>query len=580
MEIAPSEGRMMRIPGNEGELVSKQRMTIAPLPQPCAAMDGRSGVQTMTPRRRGSSSRMASESSLDLDPRHELEQLRRERDLYLRLLELGARIEIKSFLTDSLALVVELTGARNGYLELRDPNDGDEHALWYLSHGFSASETADVRSRISSGILAEVLATGQTVDIPSALLDPRFRDRSSVRAMQIETVLCIPIGQDPPLGALYLQGHSRPGPFAEEQRRCAEIFCHHLARLADSLIVRLRAEGAPDPTEPLRKSLRLDGVIGRSPALAALLREVAVVSPLDVSILLTGESGTGKSQIARIVHDNGRRSDHPFVEVNCAALPETLIESELFGAVAGAHSTAMRAISGKVAAAEHGTLFLDEISELTLASQAKLLQVLQSKQYFPLGASGPKTADVRVIAATNSDLEAAVREGRFREDLFYRLQVLPVRVPGLRERREDIPELARHFCEASAARHHLPALDLSLSALHALTNAEWPGHVRQLAHTVEAALIRAVGHGATAIEREHVFPGRVFAQEEAVETSETFQEQTRRFQARLLGETLDETGWNISETSRRLDLARSHVYTLIRAFGLERRGSETSTPHR
>jgi Nif-specific regulatory protein len=321
---------------------------------------------------------MASESSLDLDPRHELEQLRRERDLYLRLLELGARIEIKSFLTDSLALVVELTGARNGYLELRDPNDGDEHALWYLSHGFSASETADVRSRISSGILAEVLATGQTVDIPSALLDPRFQGPQQRESDADRDRLVHSDRQDPPLGALYLQGHSRPGPFAEEQRRCAEIFCHHLARLADSLIVRLRAEGAPDPTEPLRKSLRLDGVIGRSPALAALLREVAVVSPLDVSILLTGESGTGKSQIARIVHDNGRRSDHPFVEVNCAALPETLIESELFGAVAGAHSTAMRAISGKVAAAEHGTLFLDEISELTLASQAKLLQVLQS----------------------------------------------------------------------------------------------------------------------------------------------------------------------------------------------------------
>src|SRR4029453_11905841 len=220
----------------------------------------------------------------------------------------------------------------------------------------------------------------------------------------------------------------------------------------------------------------------------------------------TGESGTGKSQIARIVHENGRRADHPFVEVNCAALPETLIESELFGAVAGAHSTATRSIPGKVAAAEHGTLFLDEVSDLTLASQAKLLQLLQSKQYFPLGASGPRTADVRVIAATNIDLDAAVKGGRFREDLFYRLQVLPVRVPGLRERREDIPELARHFCEAAAGPHRLPALALSSRAVHALANAEWPGHVRQLAHNVEAALIRATGRSATAIEREHVSP--------------------------------------------------------------------------
>ncbi len=506
---------------------------------------------------------------VDLDPRKELEHLRRERDLYLRLLELGALREIQSFLGEALALVVELTGAQNGYLELRDPRD--ETGSWYLSHGFSASETEDVRTRISRGILAEVLATGQTIDTPSALLDPRFSERQSVRAMRIEAVLCVAIGQDPPLGALYLQGHAQPGPFAETERRRAEIFCHHLARLADSLIVRLRTESAPDPTQSLRQSLRLDGVIGSSAALAALLREVAVVSPLDVSILLTGESGTGKSQIARVVHENGRRADHPFVEVNCAALPETLIESELFGAVAGAHSTATRSIPGKVAAAEHGTLFLDEVSDLTLASQAKLLQLLQSKQYFPLGASGPRTADVRVIAATNTDLETAVKDGRFREDLFYRLQVLPVRVPGLRERRDDIPDLARHFCEAAAARHRLPALELSRSALHALVNAEWPGHVRQLAHTVEAALIRATGHGATAIERAHVFPERASAPEEAaVESAVTFQEQTRRFQSQLLRETLDETDWNIAEAARRLDLARSHVYTLIRAFGLER----------
>jgi Nif-specific regulatory protein len=512
---------------------------------------------------------MTTECPVNPDPQQELDQIRRERDLYLRLLELGALTKIESFLGESLKLVVELTGAQNGYLELRDPRETDENDGWYLSHGFSSSETEDVRSRISRGIVAEVLATGKTIDTPSAILDPRFSDRGSVRAMRIEAVLCIPIGQDPPLGALYLQGHSQPGPFAEVERQRAEIFCYHLARLADSLILRRKFEGSPDPTEALRRTLRLDGIIGRSAALAALLREVAVVSPLDVSILLLGESGTGKSQIARAVHENGPRAAHPFIEVNCAALPETLIESELFGAVAGAHSTAMRSIPGKVAAAERGTLLLDEVSELTPASQGKLLQLLQSKQYFPLGAAEPRTADVRVIAATNTDLEAAVKRGRFREDLFYRLQVLPVRVPGLAERRDDIPELARHFCEAAAARHRLPVLELSRAALYALVNAEWPGHVRQLAHTVEAALIRAASHGASGIGREHVFPGRASAEGGPVE-SITFQEETRRFQARLLRETLEHTGWNIAETARRLDLARSHVYTLIRAFGLER----------
>jgi Nif-specific regulatory protein len=509
---------------------------------------------------------MSAEFPVDLDARQELDQIRRERDLYLRLLDLGALTEIESFLGESLKLVVELTGAQNGYLELRDPRDADENDGWYLSHGFSAPETDDVRSLISRGIVAEVLATGQTIDTPSAQLDPRFSERGSVQAMRIDAVLCIPIGQNPPLGALYLQGHENPGPFAEAERRRAEIFCHHLARLADSLILRLKVEGTPDPTEVLRQTLRLDGVVGRSPALAALLREVAVVSPLDVSILLTGESGTGKSQIARVVHENGLRASHPFIEVNCAALPETLIESELFGAVAGAHSTATRSIQGKVAAAERGTLFLDEVSELTPASQAKLLQLLQSKQYFPLGASEARTADVRVIAATNTDLEAAAKRGRFREDLFYRLQVLPVRVPGLAERRDDIPELARYFCATAAARHRLPALEISRSAVQALASAEWPGHIRQLANAVEAALIRAAGNRASIIEREHVFPDR--APSEEVMESLTYQEQTRRFQTQLLRDTLEDKGWNISETARCLDLARSHIYTLIDAFGL------------
>ena len=286
--------------------------------------------------------------------------------------------------------------------------------------------------------------------------------------MRIEAVLCLPIGQDPPLGVLYLQGKQKPGPFAEAERRRAEIFCDHLARLADSLITRLSVTGDPDPTNAVRRSLRVDGIVGRSPALAALLGEVAVVCPLDVSILLTGESGTGKSQIARVIHENGRRARHPFVEVNCAALPETLIESELFGAVAGGSLDGDAEHPGQGGAAEHGTLFLDEMGELAPASQAKLLQLLQSKQYFPLGASGPRTADVRVIAATNTDLEAAVKQGRFREDLFYRLQVLPVRVPGLARTPRRHPRAgAPLLCERRGAPPAPRARALALGAARA-----------------------------------------------------------------------------------------------------------------
>src|SRR5262249_34542113 len=273
--------------------------------------------------------------------------------------------------------------------------------------------------------------------------------------------------------------------------------------LVDRLLAHDRGRRATDPTRPLRENLRLPGVIGRSPALATVLKQVALVAPLDINVLLTGESGTGKSQLARIIHDNGPRAGHSFVEVNCGALPETLMESELFGALPGAHSTAAHRIEGKVAAAEHGTLFLDEIADMTPSAQAKLLQLLQSKQYYPLGSSKPLRADVRVLAATNTDLERAVAEHRFREDLFYRLQVLPVRVPSLAERREDIRELAIFFCTAACERHGLPHTALSRNALRAAESTPWPGNIRQLSHFVEAAVIRAAAEGVHQVERSH-----------------------------------------------------------------------------
>jgi Nif-specific regulatory protein len=249
-----------------------------------------------------------------------------------------------------------------------------------------------------------------------------------------------------------------------------------------------------------------------------------------------------------------------------------LIESELFGALPGAHSTATPRIDGKVAAAEGGTLFLDEIGELTPSAQAKLLQLLQSHEYYPLGATKPVLADVRLIAATNTDLRQAVLDRRFREDLLYRIQVLPIRMPTLAERREDVATLASFFCGRACERYRLPRLELSPNAIRAAESTEWPGNVRELAHAVEAAVIRAAGEHAAQVERAHLFPngnGPTSAAAGHVDGL-TFQAATRAFQADLLRQALEDNTWNVVETAKRLDLARSHVYNLIRAFGLER----------
>lgn len=483
-------------------------------------------------------------------------------------MELGLHTSIEPFLREALALIVGITSAQHGYLELYD--EQGETPRWWVSHALSDEEIGNVRGHISRGIIAEALASGQTIVTPSALLDPRFSERSSVQLGQIEAVMCTPIGEDGARGVLYLQGRSSPGLFPESDERMARVFARHVAPHARRLVAAQRE--ADDPIRELRRSLSLSGIVGHSPALAALLRQVALVAPLDVTVLLTGESGTGKSLLARVIHDNGPRAHRPFVEVNCGALPDTLIESELFGALQGAHSTASRRIEGKVTAAEGGTLLLDEIALLSASAQAKLLQLLQSKQYFPLGSSTAVRANVRVIAATNVDLQRAVAERAFREDLYYRLHVLPVRVPSLAERRDDLPELAAHLCAAACERDGLPRLELSRNALRAIEATPWPGNVRQLANVIEAAAIRATADGAGQIERAHLFPQEVSAPDRsnAEDAALTFQEATRRFQRTLLTSTLEDTGWNIVESARRLDLARSHIYNLIRAFGLER----------
>jgi Nif-specific regulatory protein len=513
-----------------------------------------------------------------MSERDDVAQLEWERDLYARLLSLGQRDDVDCFIEEALGLVTRIVGAHQAYLELGDGEDGRR---WWKAHGFGEEDLDDVRRTISTGIVSLALESGETIVTRSASRDQRFEQRRSVREANIDAVLCAPIGHEPPLGVLYLQRRLEPEPFSEEDRQKVELCARHFAPYADRLVTRTIASTHVDATLPLRERLRLNGVIGRSAALAGVLREVLLVAPLAVDVLLTGESGTGKSQIARVIHDNSARSGRPLVELNCAAIPESLIESELFGSVQGAHSTASRRMDGKLTAAQGGTLFLDEVGELTPSAQAKLLQLLQSRIYYPLGATRPIQADVRIIAATNAALDAAVKDGRFREDLYYRLSVLPIRLPTLAERRDDIPELAEHFCNVACTRHRLTALTLSRQLLEALAVAEWPGNIRQLAHAIEAATIRAAGAGSRQLETGDVFPTAPTIPSASHDAAHgdtiavaadglTFQEATRRFQAKLLQRRLEDNDWNVGETARRLELARSHVYALIRGFDIER----------
>ncbi|NBD13863.1 sigma-54-dependent Fis family transcriptional regulator [Corallococcus silvisoli] len=485
-----------------------------------------------------------------------------ERDLYLQVLRILSAPEPSSPLREVLASLVALTQAQRAYVELYgDATAGDRR--WSLSHACSLDEEEQIRFVTSRGIVVAAIASGTTLHTPFALLDERFSTARSVKEQRLEAVLCVPLSGGGP-GVLYLEGRRGAGPFASDVIRVVE----NVAQALGTAVRRLDLErwrAAEDPTQPFRRTLALGGIAGRSQALAQVFEQVALVAPLDVSVLVTGASGTGKTQLAQAIHENSKRRAGPFMEINCAAIPEGLIESELFGALPGAFPGARRTV-GKVEAAEGGTLFLDEIAEIPLAAQGKLLQLLQSKQYYALASPRLVKANVRIIAATNADLEQMILEKRFREDLFYRLNVFTLRMPSLMDRREDLGPLVEQLIARLAEEHGLKALRATPGFHGVCEAAEWPGNVRQLRHRLEAALIRACAEGAPCLEPHHLTDRTRNPQDRAA----SFHEATRVFQRDLLRRELDAAEWNVSEVARRLDLTRSHVYNLIKAFGLMR----------
>jgi Nif-specific regulatory protein len=487
-----------------------------------------------------------------------------ERAFYRRLLELASEAEVAPLLDHALALIVEFTGARIGYLELH--HDDVRGPGFWRAHGCSPEDVMSIRALVSRGIIQAALAAGETIETQSAKDDPRFAARRSVQLHEIDAVLCAPIGR-PPLGVVYLQGRSDAGSFSPTHRDWAELFAAQVALIAERLKTGSFDADRVDHTVEIRKRFRCAALIGRSRALARVLTEAAGMAPLDIGVLLTGPTGTGKSALARAIHDNSRRAGKPFVAINCGAIPSGLVESELFGAERGSHSTATQRTPGKVAAARTGTLFLDEVGDLPYEGQTKLLQLLQDFEYYPLGSSQPVSADVRVIAATNVDLRDRVRKNAFRSDLFYRLNVVTIEMPGLSDRREDIAALVAHLTREACARHGLPPLEVSPAAVRAAEDETWLGQIRELAHAVESGAVRATREGTATLRPHHLFPAR---EPDASDDALDYREATRRFQRRYLLDVLTECDWSIPETMRRLGLARSQIYNLIALFGLKR----------
>ncbi len=313
-------------------------------------------------------------------------------------------------------------------------------------------------------------------------------------------------------------------------------------------------------------------IVGSSPAIRQLIERIEKVAPTGSRILITGENGTGKELVARAIHRLSPRAAGPLVEVNCAAIPSELIESELFGHVKGSFTGAFADRTGRFEQADGGTLFLDEIGDMSAAAQAKVLRALQEGIVTPIGGAKQIKVDVRVLAATNKHLEDEIASGRFREDLLYRLNVVPIEVPPLRARREDIPQLVTHFVGLLAEQPGLGSKTFSAGAIDRLRRHPWPGNVRELRNTVERLLILASGNEITEHDVARLL-GPVTGESNGADTlfeSQTYEAFKENAERAFLLAKLAEFDWNVSETARRLDMPRSNLYKKIERLRLTR----------
>jgi transcriptional regulator with GAF, ATPase, and Fis domain len=419
--------------------------------------------------------------------------------------------------------------------------------------------------KVSRTVARQVLEEGIAIlgtDVPS---HDDLREVESLAASEVRSLLCVPLTvYQRVIGCIYLDsntvGHQLHEKHLQLVTAIAEIsaFAFENAR---------RLQWLEQENERLTAEISQDwSLVGESPCMKEILQFVKQAAPTDATVLIEGESGTGKELVARELYRNSPRAGKPFVAINCAAIPEHLLESELFGHERGAFTGAVRQQKGKFEIADGGVVFLDEIGELDLALQVRLLRVLQEREFERVGGTRSIRVDIRLIAATNCNLEQAVREGTFRRDLYYRLAVLKVTMPALRDRREDIPMLARHFVQKYAKRCNVKARPISPEALDRLVNYDWPGNVRELENAIERALV--LGDSDTVLPED--LPESLLERAPSPEMTEgKYHFATKEFKKRLILDAMEQAHGNYAEAAEILDVHPNYLHRLIRNLGLK-----------
>ena len=383
---------------------------------------------------------------------------------------------------------------------------------------------------------------------------------------------------DPSVLVIMISGHGTIDTAVEATRKGAYDFLEKpldTDRLLVTLRRALQLRGLTQSMADLRSQVESRyEIVGTSYPVRQVLERVERVAPTDARVLVTGENGTGKELVARAIHRLSSREARPFIEVNCAAIPSELIESALFGHVKGSFTGAVANRAGKFEQADGGTLFLDEIGDMSKDAQAKVLRALEQGVITRVGGSKAVQVDVRVIAATNKELERQIDEGDFREDLYYRLNVVPIHMPPLRERRDDIPMLIQHFTDIMTQREGMSPRSFETAAIDRLRALSWPGNVRELRNTVERLLILSAGGSVRSEDVELLAAGRSAVRGVGGEllSTDNFSDFKEGAERAYILQKLRENDWNVAETARRIDMPRSNLYKKIERYGLVREG--------
>jgi len=498
------------------------------------------------------------------------------RDNHARLLALYDMLRILNSSTDPdtllesiLDLALGALRAERGMILLRQPHDRDENAFAvHLARNLDADTMEDVQS-YSRRIVAAA-ARGQSLLALDAGTDERFQDYKSVSLYGIRSLICVPLrSRERIIGTVYLDSRRHGMLFTQDDLRFLEAFADQAALALGNVMERVELKETNLRLQALAETrTNYDNLIGRCAAMQQVFDTIDKFSATDLPVLIHGESGTGKEIVARAMHFNGPRRKRTFVSENCAALPETLLETELFGHVRGAFTGAERDHPGLFEQAHKGTLFLDEIGDMSAAMQARLLRVLEEGQIRRVGGERTIEVDVRVLAATHRNLEAEVESGRFREDLFYRLQVLQVSLPPLRDRPGDVPLLCEHFLERIAAERCLEPVRLAPDVLALLHRHEWPGNVRQLENTLQRLVVLADGGAidAALVATDPDLRSRLGYKAPKGEAGTQFSLEAG--EKTQLEKALQAAGGNRSAAARLLNVSRATFYRKLRRHGL------------